>query len=555
MTTASSATIAGGRAVVEALRAAGVDHAFCVPGESFLGVLDALYDSGIRVIATRHEGGASFMAEAYAKLTRKPAVCLGTRAVGGGNLLIGLHTARQDSSPVIGLLGHVNTEARYREAFQESELTQLFAPVVKWAVEPPSADRLGELTLRAARTAVSGRPGPVVIALREDILNEPVPALEPEPLVVARPAPDPAAVTRALELLRAAERPLLLLGGGVLAAGATDHFVRLAEAEELPAMSAWRRPDAFPNDHRLYLGSAGLGSPPSVAARLKSADLVLAVGTRLNEFTSHSYTVPAPGTRLIHVDVAAEDLGGHARAELGIVADAALFGEALLAAAKAQPASPAVLASRKEPNADDRAAWEAQTQPGRGKARPGYVDQQAVVAYLRGAMPPDTITTTDAGNFAGWPARFLRWNRPGTFLGPTSGAMGYAVPAAIGAKLARPDQPVVAFAGDGGFLMTGAELETAVRAQAPVIVFVYDNAQYGTIIMHQEREHPGRPVATALGPVDFAAFARSLGALGFAIRDEADLPAAFDEAIHADRPSLLHVTIDPRQLSVAADSA
>lgn len=542
------------RAVVAALVAAGVDHAFCVPGESFLGLLDALYDEPrIRVIATRHEGGAAFMAEAYGKLTRRPALCMGTRMVGAGNLAIGLHTAAQDSSPLIAVFGQVSTDFRYREAFQETELAQAFAPVVKWAVEPPSAERLGELVLRAARVAVSGRPGPVAIALREDLLDQPAAPFQPSPLTPPRPAPEPAAVRRALELVRAARRPVLVVGGGVLAAGATAALVRFAEAEELPVIAAWRRPDAFPNDHRLYLGQSGLGAPPSVQDRLLTADLVLAIGTRLNEFTTLGYRVPTPSCRLVHVDLDAEALGGHRQADVAILADAALAVEALLAASAAAPPDPAALAAAQARNAADRARWEAETTPGRGRARPGYADQQAIVGHLRRLLPPDAILTTDAGNFNGWPARFLRWRQPGTFLGPTSGAMGYSIPAAIAAKLARPDRLVVSFVGDGGFLMTGPEIETAVRVGAPFVALVYDNAQYGTIRMHQEREHPGRTIATALGPVDFAAFARALGGVGFTVDDDWAFPEAFREAVAADRPAVIHLRIDPEQISVGAD--
>ena len=547
-------TVTGGRAVVEAMLAAGVDHAFLVPGESFLGVLDALYDEPrIRVVATRHEGGAAFMAEAYGKLTRRPATCMGTRMVGAGNLAIGIHTARQDSTPMIAIFGQVSTRSRYREAFQESELSDVFTPVVKWAIEPPSAERLAELTFRAARVAVYGRPGPVAIALREDLLSSEVESPTFQPIQLARPAPDPTVVKQVLQMIRFAEQPLMLLGGGVLAAGASELYVRLAEAEGLSVVAAWRRPDVFPNDHPLYLGMTGLGSPSSVRSRVFESDLLLVVGTRLNEYTTFEYSAPGTDTRLVHVDVSAEGLGGHRQADVGCVADAALFAEALLAAGEREPASGDLLERRRDGAAVDRSAWESQTVPARGKARAEYVDQQAVVAHLRELLPRDAITTTDAGNFSGWPARYLRWNQPGTFLGPTSGAMGYAIPAAIGAKLARPDQKVVAFVGDGGFLMTGTELETAARERAPVVVLVYDNAQYGTIRMHQERDHPGRQVGTALGPVDFAAFGRSLGGLGFTIREEREFPGAFKEALAADVPSVLHIRVDPEQISVGTD--
>jgi acetolactate synthase I/II/III large subunit len=547
--------ITGGHAIVQALLAAGVNHAFCVPGESFLGLLDALYDTpAIRVIATRHEGGAAFMAEAMGKLTRTPAVCMGTRMVGGGNLAIGIHTAHQDSTPMLALLGQVATGERYREAFQEADLTQVFAPITKWTVEPPRADRLGELTLRAARLAMSGRPGPVVVSLREDLLPEQVEPFDPPLFQAPRPAPDPRRIADALRLLRNARRPLMILGGGVLAARATDLFVRVAETEQVPVTTAWRRPDAFPNDHPLFLGHGGLGSPRVVIQRLLEADVVLAVGTRLNEFTSQVYRVPAPETRLIHVDLSAEGLGGHGPAEVPVQSDAALFAEALLAAAVLAPPPAGLLTERRKQNAEYHAAWEQHTTPGRGRARTGFLDQQAIAAQLRSVLPADAIVTTDAGNFGGWPARFLRWREPGTFLGPTSGAMGYGVPAAIAARLAKPTQPVVSLVGDGGFLMTGTEIETAVREKAPITVLVFDNAQYGTIRAHQEREHPGRPIATALGPVDFAGMARALGANGISVRDDKEVGAAVSEALHADCPTVLHLRVDPDQISVASDT-
>jgi len=551
----SAGKITAGRAVVDALVAAGVDHAFCVPGESFMGVLDALHDEPrIRVIATRHEGGAAFMAEAYAKVTRRPAVCMGTRMVGAANLAIGIHTAKQDSTPVIALLGQVTTEFRHREGFQEADLADIFGRVAKWAVEPPDASRCGELTLRAAREAVSGRPGPVVVSLREDLLNMPVERAQFAALEVPRPAPDPDAVTRIVELLAKAERPLLLLGGGVLAAGATAAFVRLAETLGVPVMCALRRADAFPNDHPLYLGQTGMWAPPSAQKRLRETDVLIAVGTRLGEAATVDYTFPAPSTKLVHVDIAAEQIGGHrVAADVGCVADARLFAEALATAGASLDAGRR--AKWKEAACADHETIDRDTTPApRGKARSGFVDQQSVVWHLRRLLPRDAIITSDAGNFGGWPHRFLRWNVPGTLVAPTSGAMGYGIPAAIAAKLASPDRLVVAYVGDGGMLMTGTELETAVRERTPFVAIVCDNSLYGTIRQVQEREHPGRQVATALGPVDFAAFARSLGAFGLSVRDADEFPAAFEEAWRANVPAVLHLRTDPQQLSVGADA-
>ncbi len=550
----SDTRISGGRAVLDVLRAAGVDHAFAVPGESFMGMIDAIYDEpSIRFVSTRHEEGATFMAAAYARLTGRPALSMATRMVGGGHASIAIHTAHQDSTPLIVVLGQVPTAWRHREAFQEVELASVFREIAKWAVEPPAADRLAELTIRAARTALSGRPGPVVLSLREDLLAAEVDAPDVKPIVAPRPAPEPTAVERTLELIRAASRPAFLVGAGILAARATSALVAVAEQEGIPVFTGWRRPDAFPNDHPLYLGWAGLRSPTLGFQRLQAADLIVAVGTRLGEFPTHRYKVPASGTRLVHVDVAAEGLGGHVQPDVACVADARLFLEALLAAGRASPAPPDLLAARRVRNEADRAAWEVATTPSRGRARDGYVDQQVVAAAIQPVIDRGGIVSTDAGNFAGWPARYLRWREPGTFLGPSSGAMGYGIPSAIGARLARPDRPVVCVVGDGGFLMTGSELETAVRESIPVAIIVLDNEQYGTIRMHQEKEHPGRPIGTRLGSVDFAAMARALGADGVTVTDNADVASAVAAAADSDRPTVVHMRLDPDQLFVGDD--
>lgn len=550
-----AAQMTGGRAVVKALVAAGVDHAFCVPGESFMGVLDALYDEpSIRVIATRHEGGAAFMAAAYARITNRPAVCMGTRMVGAANMAIGIHTARHDSAPVIALAGQVTTSARYREAFQEVDLAQAFGPFTKLAVEPPSADRLGEITLHAARVAISGRPGPVLISLREELLEETVPSEDFAPLERPRVGPDRDTVLQALAVLRSAERPLLLLGGGVLAAGATEACIHLAERLGVPVMTVLRRPDAFPNEHAMYVGMTGGWAPCSTLDLIMGSDVIVAIGTRLNETATYDYKVPASGTRLVHVDIDPASIGRHVAPEVACVSDARLFAEALLAAAETQPIPADRRARWVERSREARAAFERNTTLARrGRARPGYVDQQAVAWHLRRVLPKDTVVTTDAGNFGGWSHRYLRWSATGTFLAPTNGAMGYGVPAAIAAKLAHPERTVVSFIGDGGFLMTGTEIETAVRERLSFVAFVMDNQQYGTIRHDQERLHPGRRIATKLGPVDFAGLARSLGATGLAIRDDADLPGALEEALGSGGPALIHVPVDPEQLSVNDD--
>ncbi|BCO39230.1 acetolactate synthase large subunit [Mycobacterium paraintracellulare] len=546
----SKRTGSASRALVEALVAADVSHAFTVPGESFLGALGALRDEPrIRIMATRHESGASFMAGAYGKITHRPALCLATRTVGATNLAIGVHTAMQDSTPLVALIGQVPRKWRHREAFQESNLAEVFGPMVKWAVEVDDASRLGELAYRAVRLAMDGRPGPVALILPEDILEEQV-ELAFRPLVVpARCLPDPSDVEAAIALLRAAERPAILVGAGILAAGATDLSVELAEREEVPVFTSWRRPDAFPNDHRLYLGQTGLSSPPSVAERLRAADALLVLGCRLDENTTFGYSVPTTTTRWVHVDLAPHGLSGDWAAEITIRSGAAEFLENALKLGAAD-----IPTDRLRANESDRDRWCSQSMPRRGSARAGFADQQAIAGHLRRMLPKDAVVVFDAGNFSGWGARYLRWNRPGTFLGPISGAMGYAVPAAVGAKLADPTRQVVALAGDGGFLMTASEIETAVRERVPFVNIVFDNRQYGTIRMHQEARLVGDLVATALGPVDFAGLTTALGGRGFSVDDADDFPDVFAAAMNCGVPATIAVRVDSEQLSVGGDS-
>lgn len=513
------------RNVVSALRARGVDHVFTVPGESFLALLDGLHDApDIRVIACRHEGGAAFAAEAYANLTRRPAVCAGTRAVGAGNLLIGIHTAHQNGTPLLAVLGQVGTDSRGRGAFQEADLEALLSTVSKSAVEPTEAAELGCVTRECLDTALNTRQGPTCVAFREDLLAELVP---PEafdrPVSALPPSPDLAELDAAVA---SASHPILVVGEEVVASGTAGvrAAVTLSEALGLPVISTWRRPDAFPNDHPHWVGQAGLSRLPCVAATIAESDLWIVLGAHLDENTLAGYTLPRPETVVHHVDPGF-----------------------------ATPAQAHITEQRRTWLADLRARWETESSPRprpRGEIAEGCVDQFAVAADLRRLLPEGSIVVTDAGNFSGWPTRYLRWNEPGTFLAPVSGAMGYAVPAAIGAKLARPDHTVVAIAGDGGFLMTCNELATAAAEDLDITVIVMDNQEYGTIRMHQEREYPGRPVATALGRVDCAALAVALGGRGWTVTESADFAAAFEAAVAHEGPSVVHVLTDPRQRSV-----
>ena len=543
-----------GRLVADALRTAGVRYAFTVPGESFLGLLDGLRDAGIRIIATRHEGGAAFMAEAHGNLTGRPAVCLGTRAVGAANLAIGIHTARQDSSPLFVLVGQVERAHRGHEAFQEIDQVATIGGLAKWAAEPAAVDDVPGILSEALRQVATGRPGPVVLSFPEDLLDEIVPddaGVAPERSAPGRPSDT--AIRSVIELLASAERPVILAGGGILRARTSTDLLRFADLLQVPVVAGWRRADVISNDHPLYLGMAGLGAAPTVRDRLLAADAMLVIGSRLNEPTSWEDTIPGPSTPWAWIDIDPHRPFGPREPELTVTADARTFlraanerlaGRAVLDAAKVQ--------RRQANNATDRAAWEAASAVdavAESWSGPG-VHPGRVITTLRAVLPDDAILTTDAGNFAGWAGRGFRFRRPGTFLGPTSGAMGYAVPAAIAAALVHRDRPVVALAGDGGMAMTMAELETATREGARIIVLVFDNERYGTIRMWQDRRGSGDAVATDLGPIDFAAIARGLGARGVRVERDGDFEPALRQALAEERSTVLHLVLDRAWVSV-----
>jgi acetolactate synthase-1/2/3 large subunit len=541
-----------GRFVADALRSAGVRYAFTVPGESFLGLLEAFDGAGIRVIATRHEGAAAFMAEAHGQLTGRPAVCLGTRAVGAANLAIGIHTARQDSTPLFAVVGQVERQLRGREAFQEIDQVGTIGGLAKWAAEPTTADEVVAAMGEAVRAALGGRPGPVLLSLSEDLLDEQLPddaRLELARTPTARPSDEE--IRAVVELLASARRPVILAGAGVLRARTSTELTRFAELLQVPVIATWRRPDVVSNDHELYLGMAGLGAPPSVRERLDAADALLVIGSRLSEVTSYGYSVPRDGLPWAHVDIEPATPDGLPASSITVTADAKAF----LKASNERLLGRAVLdaervATRQSNNAADRAAWEAaSTVDATPWDGPG-VHPGRIVTTLRRVLPDDAILTTDAGNFASWAGRGFAFRRPGTFIGPTSGSMGYGLPAAIAAALVHRDRPVVALVGDGGLAMTMAELETAVRAGARVVVVVFDNERYGTIRMWQERRGTGVGVATELGPVDFAAIARACGARGARVDKDADFEAALRSALVADRPTVIQLTLDKAWVAI-----
>jgi acetolactate synthase-1/2/3 large subunit len=541
-----------GRFIADALRAAGVRYAFTVPGESFLGLLDAFEAAGIRVVATRHEGAAAFMAEAHGQLTGRPAVALGTRAVGATNLGIGIHTARQDSTPMFVAIGQVERSFLGREAFQEIDQVETLGGLAKWAAEPHTAAEIATTMSEAVRQAIGGRPGPVLLSLPEDLLDEPMP--DGARIEGARPSTLRATdeeIRSIIEFLASARRPVILAGGGILRARTSTELIRFAELLQVPIIAAWRRADIVSNDHTLFLGMAGFGAASSVRERLDAADALVVLGSRLNEPTTFGYTVPRAGLPWAHVDLVPGAAVGSTAPTIAVATDAKVF----LKAANELLLGRAVLdaervATRQANNLADRAAFEATSVVDATSWDGPGVHPGRTIATLRRLLPDDAILTTDAGNFASWASRGFRFRRPGTFLGPTSGAMGYGLPAAIAAALVHRDRPVVALVGDGGLGMTMAEIETAVRVGARVVVVAFDNERYGTIRMWQERRGTGVGVASELGPVDFAAIARACGAKGVRVERDSEFEPALRAALVADRATVIHVALDRAWLSI-----
>jgi len=530
----------GGRALVDALRINGVDTVFCVPGESYIAVLDALFDvPEIRVISCRHEAAAANMAEAYGKLTGRPGIAMVTRAPGATHASIGVHIARQDSTPMILFVGQVARAMQCREAFQEIDYAQVFGGLAKWAAEINDARRVPELVTRAFHTAMSGRPGPVVLAMPEDMLRDEIDVadLARTTRTAAHPGSDELARLRAL--LAKSERPLVILGGSGWDADACAAMARFAARNALPVTCSFRRQSLFDNRDPHYAGDVGIGPNPALAERIRSADLILAVGARLSEAPTGGYTLieaPRPRQRLVHVYADPDELGRVFQPELAINAGPAEFARAL------DDVEPIASPCWREHTGAARRDYEATLHPGEPR---GELDLAHVVRYLSERLPDDAIVCNGAGNYNTWLHRFFQYKRFGTSLGPTAGAMGYGFPAAIAAKLRHPERIVVAFAGDGCFLMSGHELATAVQYGVNVVVLVVNNGMYGTIRMHQERHYPGRVVGTDLVNPDFVAYAHAYGAYGALVERTADFAAAFEDALAAGKPALLELRTDP----------
>lgn len=539
----------GGQLIAEALLAQRVDTVFCVPGESYLDVLNALHahQDAIRVITCRHEGAASFMAEAHGKLSGRPGVCLVTRGPGATNASIGVHTAFQDSTPMVLLVGQVGRDMMEREAFQEIDYRRMFGQFAKWVAQIDDAARIPEFLARAFSVAQSGRPGPVVLALPEDMLTEssfPVETVQ-VPVPQAHPAPD--AMKRMRECLAEAQRPLVLLGGVGWEADGREAITRFAQQNSLPVACTFRRQDLFDNRHPNYVGEVGIGLNPALAKAVRESDLLIAVGTRLGEIVTSGYTlldVPMPRQRLVHVLAAPEELGRVYQATVPVLSHMNAFAQA---AAALEPGAHS--AARADWLQTLRASYESYVEPPLREAR---VDPAQVIVALRDTLQRDAILTNGAGNYSAWAHRYYPFSHARSQLAPTSGAMGYGVPAAIAAKLRHPERQVVCLAGDGCFMMTAQELATVKRYGLDIVFIVFNNGMYGTIRMHQETNYPGRPIGTDLCNPDFVMYAQSFGLRAERISRSQDFAPALRRALQTGGAALIELEIEPEILTPRA---
>lgn len=529
----------GGQILVDQLSVQGVEHIFCVPGESYLAALDALHDSSIAVTICRQEAGAGMMADASARLTGRPGICFVTRGPGAMNAAHALHIAEHDSVPLILFVGQVERGMRGRGAFQEMDFCAVFGSVAKYCVEIEDPARIPEIISRAFHVAMSGRPGPVIVSLPEDMLVQQASVSDAPRVERTQICPGGIELGKLHELLAGAKKPIAILGGGGWDANACKDFAHFAERWDLPVIASFRRTSLFDMEHANYAGELALGANPKLIARVKDADLVLLIGGRMAEVPSQSYTlfdIPVPKQAFVHVHADAAELGRVYHPTLAINATPARFCAAL---------------ARLEPPAD--IPWRAQTAAARmdflaftnaAPSIPGDLQLNEIMLWLRKRLPEDCIVTNGAGNYAIWTGRYLRIRKFGGLLAPVSGSMGYGLPAAVGAKRLYRNRMVVSFAGDGCFLMNGQEFATAVQYDLAIVVVVIDNAMYGTVRMHQEREYPGRVSATLLNSPDFAALARAYGGHGESVSRTEEFAPAFERALASGKPALVHVKID-----------
>jgi acetolactate synthase-1/2/3 large subunit len=536
----------GGRILADALIAQGIDHVFEVPGESYLDVLDGLYDvrDRLKLVTCRFEAGAANMAEAYGKLTGRPAAAMVTRGPGACHAAIGVHVAMQDSTPMLLFIGQIPFAETDRDSFQEVDYRRMFSPLAKWVTQIDQADRIPELVAHAVDVATSGRPGPVVIALSEEMQHQMADVADIPRAPVSVAYPDPAALARMRQMITQARRPLAILGGSCWRDAALDAIQSFLATANIPTACGFRRQSLYDGTLPNYVGDIGVGSDPALIARVGEADLILAIGTRLGEAVSQGYTLfqAAGATPIIHVHPDASEIGRVFRPALGIVSDLNVFA---LAAAALDPIRPRWGDWTKSLRA---LRMEGQVVPD----YPGPLNLGDVMTTLETLMADDAITTVDAGNFATWAPRFTHVRRRQHFIGPTNGAMGYGVPAAVGAKIAFPDRMVIGMVGDGGFLMTGQEIATAFHHGVAPIILVFNNQMYGTIRMYQERSFPGRVSGTALTNPDFAKFIEAFGGHGEVVTETEQFGPAFLRAVESGKPALIELRQNPEQITSRA---
>jgi acetolactate synthase-1/2/3 large subunit len=534
----------GGQLIVEALKANGVSRVSCVPGESYLAVLDALYESGIETVVCRQEGGAAMMADTWGRLTGEPGICMVTRGPGATNASAGLHIARQDSIPMILFIGQVQRDAREREAFQEVEYRRAFTEFAKWVGEIDDSRRIPEFVTRAFAVATSGRPGPVVLTLPEDMLVEEVEAPEAKPYTPVEAHPGPSQMAAFAKMLGEAKRPVFIAGGTRWSEESVTGFKAFAEKHKLPVGCSFRRQMLFDHLSPSYAGDVGIGINPALAKEIKEADLVVLLGGRLSEMPSSGYTlldIPYPSQKLIHIYPEAEELGRVYRPDLAICAAPNDFVAAL---ASIDLAGNAAWAGRTASMHEAYLKWSTPPQTG-----PGAVQMGPIMDWIEANVAEDAIFTNGAGNYATWLHRFHRFRRFNTQSAPTSGSMGYGLPAAVAAKHLFPEREVICFAGDGCFMMHGQEFITAVRYGLPIITVLVNNGTYGTIRMHQEREYPGRVSGTDLVNPDFNAFAKAYGGHGETVERTQDFAAAFERARASGKPAIIEVRLDAEAIT------
>jgi acetolactate synthase I/II/III large subunit len=536
-------TRTGARILVDQLVLHGVETAFCIPGESYIAVLDALRDAPIRLVVGRHEAGAANMADAYGKLTGRPGICFVTRAPGATHAAVGVHAAYQDSTPLILFVGQVPRAHRGREAFQELDYACMFGEMAKWVTEVEEAAAFPEVAARAFHLATSGRPGPVVVALPEDVLGEEADVADAARYQAVHPAPTAGDVARVHELLARSERPLVVVGGGAWSAQAAADLQAWAEASHLPVATSFRRQDYVDNTSPSYAGVLTIGHDPALASRLRACDVLLAIGTRLGDIATRGYTTLEPPRirqTLVHVHPDPDELGRVYEPNLPIASGSAEVVAALRSLA------PLDSSQWLDWTQEAHAGFLAWLDHRRG---PGALDLGDVMAHLRERLPPDAIVTNGAGNYTVWVHRFYVFRRYRTQLSPCSGAMGYGVPAAVAAKVMNPERIVVCVSGDGDFLMSGHELAAAAQERAPIVVLLVNNGMYGTIRMHQERQFPGRVVGTDLENPDFVALAEAYGAQAELVERSEDFPEAFERALAAGRPAVLELRVEAEAIT------